>query len=161
MRFIKQTNFEKEELNIYHAGCLMLTLLTIAQKKVNKALSKKAILFIYYHLIKRKFMKNGKDRSNAILVKNSCYIMDHAAVINEGFSFLIRPEFTAKYVGCQYSNKSLGKSWGKFEGEFVILHIRTLKGYGHFRLMDYDPCSPSLEYDKILSVRYYDIKEKK
>ena len=159
--FKEQTDFLKEEINIYHAGCLMMTLLTIAQKKVGKALSKKAILFIYYHLIKRGFMKDGKDRSNAKLIKDSCWIKDHAAVINEGFAFLIKPELRAKYVGCQYLDKKLGKSWGKFEGEYVILHIRTFKGYGHFRLIDYDPYAPSLKYDKILSVRYYKIEEKK
>ena len=159
MRFFKQTDF-KENNNIAKAGCLMMTLLTIAQMKVGKVLSKKAILYIYYHLIKQGFMKNGKDRSSAKLIKDSCYVKNHAAVINEGLSFLIKPEFTAKYVGCQYLDPKLGKSWGKFEGDYVILHIRTLKGYGHFRLINYDPYSPSLEYDKILSIRYYDIKEK-
>jgi len=158
MRFRKQTDFKEEELNIYHAGCLMLTLLTIAQIKVGKALSKPAILFIYYHLIKRGFMKDGKGRKTTRQVKNSCWILDHAAVINEGFAFLIHPELSASYVGCQYLDKKLGKSWGKFEGDFVILHIRTLRGYGHFRLIEYDPYSPSLKYDKILSIRYYKIK---
>ena len=158
MNFLKQTDFP-EEINIDKAGCLMISLLTFSQMIAKKLLTKEEILFIYKHLIKRGFMKDGKDRSSNKLRKNSCWILDHAAVVNEGLSFLIEPYLRVKYVGCQYLDPSLGTSWGTFEGDYVIIHVRTLKGYGHFRLIDFDSYEPTLGYDKILSIRYYKVKE--
>ena len=102
-------------------------------------------------------MQDGEDRSSWELTKKSCYILDHAAVANEGLSFLVAPDVRIKYVGTRYIDNP-EKNWGKDSGKWIILHIRTLKGFGHFRLMDYDPYAPTLEYDKIISIRYYDVK---
>lgn len=158
MYFLKQSDFPEEE-NIRGAGCLMMSLLTIAQIVAHKVLSREEVLFIYKHLIKQGYMKDGKNRSSKMLRKSSCYILNHSAVINDGLSFLIDPYERVEYIGCQYLDPSLGKSWGKFEGDFIILHIRALKGFGHFRLIDYDPSEPTVEFDKILSIRYYKVKE--
>ncbi len=158
MNFLRQSDFPEEE-NIRAGGCLMISLLVIAQMIVRKLLTKEEILFIYKHLIKRGSMKDGKDRASKSLRKSSCYILDHEAAINEGLSFLIEPYKRVSYVGCQYLDPSLGKSWGKFSGDYIILQVRALVGFGHFRLLDFDPYDPPIEYDKILSIRYYKVKE--
>lgn len=158
MKFLKQSDFPENE-NISKAGCLMMTLLTIAQRIVGKALNKEEILFIYKHLIKQGYMLDGEDRSSKALIKKSSFILNHAAVVNEGLSFLVTPYIRVKYVGCYYIDKTLGTSWGKRKGDFIILHIRALKGFGHFRLIDYDPAEPGVEFDEILSIRYYKLKE--
>ena len=159
MNFLKQSDFKKEEENISKAGCLMITLLTIAQKMVGKALTKEEILFIYKHLIKRGFMLDGKDRSTGKLIKKSSYILNHEAVINEGLSFLVTPCIRVKYVGCRYVEDATGVSWGKTEGDFIVLHVRALAGVVHFRLIDFDPAEPEVKFDEIISIRYYKLKE--
>lgn len=158
MKFLKQSDFPEEE-NIRAAGCLMMTLLTIAQIIVGKAFSKKEILFIYKHLIKRGSMQDGEDRSTGKLIKKSCYILNHEAVINEGLSMLVAPYIRVKYNGCHYVDQTRGTSWGKKEGDFIVLHVRALQGFGHFRLMEYDPAEPPVQYDEIISIRYYKLKE--
>ena len=158
MILLRQSDFKEEE-NIRAAGCLMISLLTLAQLIVKKALTKEEILFMYKHLIKEGHMQDGKDRSSKDLRKKSCYVLNHSAIINEGLSFLIEPNIRASYVGCQYLDPSLGNSWGTFEGDYVILHIRALRGFGHFRLIDFDPSEPKVKYSKILSIRYYKVKE--
>jgi len=104
-------------------------------------------------------MQDGKDRSSRKLIKKSCYILNHEAVLNEGLSFLIAPYIRFKYIGCHYVKEKNGTSWGQQEGDFIILHVRALKGYGHFRLMDFDPSEPPVLYDEIISLRYYKLKE--
>lgn len=158
MKFLKQSEFYKNE-NIRAAGCLFISLLTIAQKIVNKALTKEEILFIYKHVIKQNYMLDGEDRSTGALIKKSSYILNHEAIVNEGLSFLVAPYIRIKYVGGHYVDTNLGKSWGKKQGDFIILHVRALQGFGHFRLIDFDPSEPEVKFDEILSIRYYELKE--
>ena len=148
MRFLKQTDIV-EEKNIFKAGCLFMCLLYIVQKFIGKTFTKEEILFIYKHLVKQKTMKKN------------CFVKDHEAVGNEGFSFMIAPDVRLKYIGAHYIDKSIGADWGRHHGDFIIVHVRTIRGNGHFRLFDYDPYSPSPGYDKIKSLRYYDIEEGK
>ncbi len=158
MKFFKQSDFPEEE-NIRAAGCLFITLLTIAQMIVNKSLTKEEILFIYKHVIKRGFMLDGKDRSSRKLIKKSSYILNHEAIINEGLSFLVAPYIRVKYIGSHYVDINSGTSWGKQKGDFIVLHVRALKGFGHFRLIDFDPSEPGVEFNEIISIRYYELKE--
>ena len=147
MNYLKQTDF-KHEPEIDKAGCLLMTLLTIAQKAACRVLDSEKILFIYKHLIARGYMKPN------------CFIRDHNAVLNEGLSLLLATDIELKYVGAYYIDETLGTSWGKTYGDYIVLHVRTLLGNGHFRLMDYDPYEPSPPYERILSIRYYILKER-
>jgi len=148
--YLKQTDFRKENPQIAKAGCLFITLLTIAQKAAGKRLSKQDVLFMYEHLIKRGHMEDD------------CYVNDHAAVINEGLVFLKDFNKKAFYVGAFYVDEALAArkpAWGSRKGDYIAAHVRTIRGNGHFRLFTYDPFAPSPKYDRILSLRYYEVKE--
>ena len=148
MKFLKQTDFtENKQISKY--GCLFIALLTIAQMIVKKSLTREEIMIIDKHVIKQKYMKK------------SCWVLNHGAIINEGLSFLVEPYKRAKYIGAHYIGKRAKDSWGKIEGDFIILEVETLNNNGHFRLISFDPYEPSPEYDAIKSLRYYEIKEGK
>ena len=158
MDLLKQTDF-KEEKNgaISYGGCLMMSLFAIPQLYLQKAFRKDEILFMYDHVIKRGYMKDGTPMETDDDKKNACWVLDHAAIANEGFSFLLHPELGVEYVGAFYVDEQKGTSWGVYHGDYLIIHGKTPLGHGHFELMEYDPYEPHIKLEEIYSIRYYRI----
>lgn len=137
-----QNDFADE---IEEYGCLWFSLMNVAEEMCGEKLNVKQILNMYDHLRDRNYMT--KD----------CYVLNHAEVINEALSFMLHPEIRAEYIGSQYLDKPK-ESWGKSEGDFVILQVKTEFVAGHFIRPKYNPYFPASRVLSLRSARYY--KEK-
>lgn len=145
--------------HIYRDGCLLCSIVTAAENLVTCELSKREFIEMaeYLHYEKR----TGYDTSIPVLSdendkkKEGSFVWDHEAVFNETFKRL-GSYHRMKYVGRFYMEWEPGTSFGKREGDVLILQIRTPNG-GHFRLPNFDPWRPGTRMIDLKSLRYYSL----
>lgn len=144
---IYQTDFH-DNINIYKSGCLFMSLIEIAQRMADRKPEKRDINNLYKHCVDRGFMKE------------TCYINDHNEVLNDALNFLIKPDIRAQYSGAYYIEKP-EKNWGMNAGKYKIVQVKTANQNSHFMVLDnvqpYDPWFPAVNFDRVLSIRYYDL----
>jgi len=124
-------------------GCLVFSLIHVAEKMCGKVFRADHVVPMYKHMIKQGY------------ISEDCYVNNHAAVINEALSYMIEPDIRAKYVGADYLDKKY-KTWGEHEGQYIILQTKTEKVPGHFICLDYNPYENGSRIISIRSVRYYE-----
>jgi len=134
-----QTDFDGK---IREFGCLFMSLLDIVRDITGCKIRKHDVETLYDILI-----KDGCMNSN-------CYVKNHETVLEKMLEYYAYNK-KVKYVGAQYlSNKN--DSWGRNEGDYIIYQVKA-PSFSHFRRMSYDPYRPTLNFNSILSVRYYTV----
>lgn len=140
----QQTDFSGK---IRKYGCLFFCLMHVAEKASGKQIRKEDVLTLYKGLQEKEIMND------------ECFVYNHTKVINEALAILPAPGIHVKYSGAQYFDHP-EKSWGKKEGDYVILQAKTEYVPGHFLMVDYNPYFPPSNILSIRSVRYYDLDAK-
>ena len=152
MNYFQTDKTFNENTNKY--GCLWFSLMDVAEEHTRHSFIPKTINKLYDHLTKTYFVRN----SDMIpLMGKDCYINSHTKVLQDILEcFECHDKVT--YIGAWYNDKITDrKSWGKREGDYMILQFKTKNGNGHFRRVHYDPYKPLINLTNIISIRYYDI----
>ena len=122
-------------------GCLYMSLIDIARDITNNKIKKVDITNIYEILVKDGcmtktcYVKNHTDTLRIILD----YFGDSTNILYSGARYLVGDD-----------------SWGKTGGDYIIIQVKA-PSFSHFRRIKYDPWRPTLKFNSILSVRYYNV----
>ena len=93
--------------------------------------------------------KNPRDKG--------VFVYDHEAVFNEACKFVgstARWQYTGR-IYMPWEEARGKKSFGRRDGDMIIMQILTANGNGHFRNPDYDPWEPGTEMRDLKSLRFY------
>lgn len=152
MNYFQTDDFFNENINKY--GCLFFSLMDIAEKHTGHNFIPKTINKLYDHLTTTSFTA-GKNEY--LLMDKDCYINSHTKVLQDALE-VFECHDKVMYVGADYNNTITDRvSWGKKEGDYMILQYKTKNGNTHFVTPHFDPYKPDIRFDNLMSIRYYTI----
>ena len=124
-------------------GCLLCCLVSIVEESCACEMSNDNFLAFLADM-----QKNDQ-------VGDKIFIRNHNAVLT-GAALRLGIQPKIRYTGCIYMPWEERQSWGRRNGDYIILHIRTPNGE-HFRLPNHDPWRPGTKMVDLLSLRYYSV----